>query len=347
MLIVRPEFLALLRCPSCGSSSGLQLDATKDDERETREGRLHCRLCQLDVVPRQVRDGVADLMLDPSPEVSAEAEGLERFALEMRRDGWDRARVLGLPYEKSGYWFAQARAMELLLETVSFAPGRSILDVGANTCWATATFAHIGLRAVALDISMVEMQGLRTADWWFEDQGTYFERVLAQMSALPFADDSFDWVFCCEVLHHNNRRGMTRALREIHRVLRPGGSLLVMNEPLRWPTDLKRDHGVEVARFAGNEHVYFFLEYLWMEWRAGFHRIRITEPAFDVFFSHDPIDLTLEASVLGSFKLAAINVARQRALVRRLHMWWRYLMGPEVSLQMICTKSTPASTSQT
>jgi len=72
------------------------------------------------------------------------------------------------------------------------------------------------------------------------------------MSALPFADDSFDLVFCCEVLHHNNRRSMFEALREIHRVLRPGGSLLVMNEPLRWPTELKHDHGAEVAQFDGN-----------------------------------------------------------------------------------------------
>ena len=37
-----------------------------------------------------------------------------------------------------------------------------------------------------------------------------------------------------------------------------------MNEPLRWPTDLEYDHGTEVAQFAGNEHVYFFPEYLWM-----------------------------------------------------------------------------------
>jgi uncharacterized protein YbaR (Trm112 family) len=162
---MRSDLLVLLQCPSCGSPESLRLDATADDERETRWGRLHCRFCQLE---RPIRDGVADLILDPSPEVSAEAEGLERFALEMRRDGWDRARVLNLPYEESGYWWAQRRAMERLLETVPFVPGQSILDIGANTCWATATFARIGLRAVALDISMVEMAfapltgGLRT-----------------------------------------------------------------------------------------------------------------------------------------------------------------------------------------
>ncbi len=64
---------------------------------------------------------------------------------------------------------------------------------------------------------------------------------------------------------------------------------------------------------------------------AGFHHIHITEPASDAFHSHNPIHLTLKASTLGSFKLAAINIARQQAFVRRLHTWWRYLMGPQVS----------------
>jgi ubiquinone/menaquinone biosynthesis C-methylase UbiE len=277
-------------------------------------------------------------MLTPTSEVVAEAEGLERFAREMRRDGWDRARVLGLPYEENGYWFAQAQALERLFERIPFTPGQSILDVGANTCWASATFARSGLYTVALDISMVEMQGLRTADWWFEQPGTHFERVLAQMSDLPFADGSFDWVFCCQVLHHNDRSNMAKALREIHRVLRPGGSILIVNEPLRWPLDLKRDHASEVAHFAGNEHVYFFTEYLQSAWCAGFRRFQVLEQALDVFFSHEPIHLTSKASVLGSFKLAAINVARRRAFARRVHVWWQYLMGSEISLHMICTK---------
>lgn len=329
------ELLPQLRCPSCRSPSSFLLDTAVKDQREIREGRLYCRSCQLE---RPVYDGIADLLLTPSPEVKVEAQGLERFADEMRRDGWDRTRILNLPYEENGYWWTQRRSMERLLETIPFTAGQTILDVGSNTCWATAAFARAGLRAVALDISPVEMQGLRTADWWFANDGSYFERVLAQMSALPFVDSSFDWVFCCEVLHHNGRRGMVDALTEIHRVLRPGGSLLVMNEPLRWPTNLKHDHGVEVTRFEGNEHVYFLFEYLWLARRSGFRAIHVAEPAFDNFYSPDPIYLTLEASVLGSLKLAVLNIIRKLRGTRRLYMWWRYFAGPDVSLQMVCTK---------
>jgi hypothetical protein len=117
-----------------------------------------------------------------------------------------------------------------------------------------------------------------------------------------------------------------------------------VNEPLRWPTKLKRDHGAEVAAYDGNEHVYFVAEYLWMARRAGFSRIRVTEPAFDRFHSNDPLYFTLDASVLGSIKLAVINVARQRPSLRRLQMWWRYALGPHVSSQLICTKGSDAPT---
>jgi hypothetical protein len=122
-------------------------------------------------------------MLDPSPEVRAEAEGLERFALQMSREGLGShpsaepplqgERLLVDPATGDG----TARDGPLRARTEH-------LDIGANTCWATATFARIGLRTVALDISMIEMQVLRTADWWFQENGTYFERVLVQATIL-------------------------------------------------------------------------------------------------------------------------------------------------------------------
>jgi uncharacterized protein YbaR (Trm112 family) len=124
---MRSELLTLLRCPSCASSTGLEVEAIAGDEREIREALLRCRYCPLE---RRVLDGVPDLMLDPSPEVRAEIAGLERFARQMLADGWDRSRVLKLPEDGSGYWWAQGRSMERLLATVPFAPGQSILRAG-------------------------------------------------------------------------------------------------------------------------------------------------------------------------------------------------------------------------
>ncbi len=130
------------------------------------------------------------------------------------------------------------------------------------------------------------------------------------MFAPALADASFDHVFCCEVLHHNDPSHLRRTLRELHRVLRPGGRLWVLNEPLRFPLRLKRDHGREVARFDGNEHVYFLHEY-WLAARlAGF---RVTIPGF---------------SRLG-------EGAAPRALARSI---WRRLVRGDMPLAMDCEK---------
>lgn len=45
--------------------------------------------------------------------------------------------------------------------------------------------------------------------------------------ALPFANDSFDAIICSSVLYHAWIPDVSVALRELHRVLRPGGLLLI------------------------------------------------------------------------------------------------------------------------
>ena len=53
------------------------------------------------------------------------------------------------------------------------------------------------------------MQGLRTADWQFEDKGVYFERVLGVMFDLPVRRRARStYVWACEVLHHNHRANL-------------------------------------------------------------------------------------------------------------------------------------------
>jgi SAM-dependent methyltransferase/uncharacterized protein YbaR (Trm112 family) len=307
---VREGLLALLRCPRCRSERSLSLSATASDASEVRAGMLACAACGLE---RDVQDGIADLLLDPPAHVVREAAGLERFAGVMRRDGWDRELIRRLPEINEPYWIGQAQAMRRLLETVPLRAGERLLDIGANTCWASNIFARRGLEVVAVDITATELQGLRTADY-FLDSETFFERVLSVMFDLALADERFDCVFCCEVLHHNDRQGLQRTLRELHRVLRPGGRLLVINEPLRFPLRLKRGHGEEVAEFEGYEHVYFMHQYLRAVRAAGF---AVTLPAVQA-------------------ALAAPTVARR---ARRLAAFlWRHAIRGDASFSLIATK---------
>ena len=198
---MRDAFVSGLRCPACGGEHSFTLCAEAGDEREWREGRLRCRLCACEFV---VHRGVAELLFDAPEHIVAEASGLERFALVMAAGGWSRETVLALPDVEHGYWYVQARSMHQLLTTVPFRPGEQILDVGSNTCWAANHFAERGLRAIALDISTAELQGLYTADYFLEQGRVFFERVLGSMDSIPLASSSVDYVYCCEVLHHND-----------------------------------------------------------------------------------------------------------------------------------------------
>lgn len=51
----------------------------------------------------------------------------------------------------------------------------------------------------------------------------------AECDRLPYADRSFDLVLCCEVIEHF-REDPVHALAEIHRVLRPGGQVVISTQ---------------------------------------------------------------------------------------------------------------------
>jgi SAM-dependent methyltransferase len=331
---VKPDFASSLRCPVCRAEKAIALHAESSDAHEVREGRLVCSRCASEFA---VHRGVPELLHDPAPHILAEAAGLERFAEYMRASGWDRETVLSLPDVEHGYWYVQARSMNQLLTTVPFRAGQSVLDVGSNTCWASNHFAERGLRAVALDIATTEMQGLYTADYFLADGRVFFERVLGSMDAIPLASSSLDYVYCCEVLHHNDRAGLARTFAEIFRVLRPGGRLLMVNETLKTVRDREGVDVEGVEEFHGYEHAHWALGYRTAAMKAGF-LTEVTEPHYRPFFGNASFAAPDGAGPLRS-ALGEVGFSLRRfSLFRRLYLSWLNQVWGGVSMNMVATK---------
>ena len=104
------------------------------------------------------------------------------------------------------------------VEAVDPRPGQRILDLAAGTGTSSEPFAARGATVVPTDLSlgMLEVGRARRPDLSF---------VAADALRLPYADAAFDAVTLSFGLR--NIEDPAAALRELHRVTRPGGTLVV------------------------------------------------------------------------------------------------------------------------
>ena len=75
----------------------------------------------------------------------------------------------------------------------------------------------------------------------------------ADICALPFANASFDVVICSSVLYHQWVKDPAVAVRELHRVLRPGGLLLLNVPALRFLHSAHDEAVMTAHRFKKSE----------------------------------------------------------------------------------------------
>jgi len=105
----------------------------------------------------------------------------------------------------------------------SGAAGLKVLEIGCGLGTDGAQFAKAGADYTGVDLTEAAVE---LAQKRFEISGLPGKFQTADAENLEFADESFDLVYSHGVLHHTP--DTARAVREIHRVLRPRGRAVVM-----------------------------------------------------------------------------------------------------------------------
>ncbi len=108
------------------------------------------------------------------------------------------------------------------LEQAELRAGERVLDAGCGRSIFPLYLAAAGMDVTALDLDLddglARPLGLRV-DW-----------APGDLTEMPLPDQTFDAVFCISVIEHLPDASIPRAVAELHRVLKPGGRLLLTTD---------------------------------------------------------------------------------------------------------------------
>jgi SAM-dependent methyltransferase len=138
--------------------------------------------------------------------------------------------------ERRHWWFqGRRRILDRMLKRLDppLPPGARALDVGCGTGANGPVLAAHATFAAGIDASPVPL-GLKGSA-----ETGHSSRLRGDAGALPFADASFDLVMALDVLEHLDDDAA--AARELRRVLRPGGVVVIFVPALRLLWGLQDD----------------------------------------------------------------------------------------------------------
>jgi ubiquinone/menaquinone biosynthesis C-methylase UbiE/uncharacterized protein YbaR (Trm112 family) len=275
---MRLALLDVLRCPAFGG----RLEPSGEVDGQIATGDVRCAGCG-HVYP--VEDGMPQMLHDGVRAIGPKRRKIAGWVELAKSEGWytlEDEVDLALPYVNRDLgwddetWRANEHSFSLLLQRFA-QPGMRVLEVGAAKCWAAQHLIRLGCDYVGSDIVVDPVIGLGRGALYEQPVGP-FERVQADVESLPFADGSFDLVFCVAALHR--AIDLPRAVRELARVTRRGGVVAALNEGTR-PLTASGDFADQAHEKALgiNEHVHLLSAYLWSFVRARLVPVRVERAA--------------------------------------------------------------------
>lgn len=188
--MISSRLLQIVRCPDCHAR--LEGDAST----------LRCSACH-----RRFHEGAPDfLVLRPS---DAFAETTKFLDESFHSDGRDD--TVSPPLLSAGVRYAMLRRfLDLHADDV-------VLDLGCGS-------GRFGLWCLQ---SRAQVIGLDTGTFFAAEARAGLDLVVGELRRLPFADGSMTKAYAIDVLEHLSEEGLLAMLREVARVLAPGGALFV------------------------------------------------------------------------------------------------------------------------
>ena len=185
---------------------------------------------------------------------------------------------------------------ELLTEDLT---GQKLLDAGCGTGWFSARACSRGAVVTSLDVGeRLLAQVAKKCD---------SERVVGDVLALPFPDGHFDVVVSTEVIEHTV--DPSRAIAELTRVLRPGGTLVVTVPNRTWHFAVTIANALHLRPYEGYEN--------WLSWFTLRREVERNGIAIDE---------------LRGFHLFPFMLAATHGLLRRIDRFGTWLAPAMVNL---------------
>jgi len=200
-----------------------------------------------------------------------------------------------------------ARRAGFFLESLNAVPGLRALELGCGSGVFLERAATSRASVVAVDLSIEMLAQVRAK---LGQHTRDRPRLLcADGERLPFRDESFDVVFGSSILHHLR---LPTALRELHRVLRPGGRL-VFAEPNLLNPHIALAYHVFPRKWSGfspDEQAFSRFRARRLAWEAGF--VDVSSEPYD--FLHPLVPAPLVGAVAAlSLWLERIPILREIA----------------------------------
>lgn len=204
---------------------------------------------------------------------------MQTIQKQLFRQGEAQAEAEG----KSAYWRLHTHRYTAILQSLNAQKGAHILEAGVTPGQFTRLLVGLGYRVSGIDLDPTPRRAL------WEDLGVEVCRMNMERESIPFTDETFDRVVFSEVIEHLVFSPLP-ILREFHRVLVPGGRLIIttpnelyLKSRLRsifrlllWQSlDTTQEFRHQImlegeARYTTHSRTYTMNELCWVAEQAGF-----------------------------------------------------------------------------